>query len=232
LAGVVSNFIDTTIQFLRSRGLSDADVLAYLVEIEQKTNIIRDRSAFSSEEVLEQRRAKDRERKRAAKEANSSEIRGTSPPSYIEEPSLSKQVEEKRRKIKSRAREVPLPDEWTVTPERRARLQARGASDRLIDDSAEAMRSWAHSKGIIRASWDATHDGFVLRDLRSTGPPSAKGTNGGHSTGNGHAKTHNLNDAAAALHERLLAAELQDRALLADVRSGAIEGDAWLVPSK
>jgi hypothetical protein len=53
-----------------------------------------------------------------------------------------------------------------------------------------------------------------------------------HAEGSNGAKTHNLNDAAAALHERLLAAELQDRTLPAELRGGAIEGDAWFVPAK
>jgi hypothetical protein len=53
-----------------------------------------------------------------------------------------------------------------------------------------------------------------------------------HAEGSNGAKTHNLNDAAAALHERLLAAELQDRTLPAELRGGAIEGDAWFVPAE
>jgi hypothetical protein len=227
-------------KLLLAKGLSAEDIVEIAEQMEADTARIAGTSAFRVD-TADRRRTWDRERK-AAQRAAEREARlsggksGGNPPdssaSYIEEPSLSKSVEGKRRKIKSRAREVPLPDEWTVTPERRARLKARGASDRMIDDSADAMRSWAHGKGIERASWDATHDGFVMRDLRSTGPPQAAGANGKHSTGIGHAKTHNLLDAAAALHERLLAAELQDGALPAELRSGAIEGDAWFVPAE
>jgi hypothetical protein len=62
------SFVEVTINFLRSHGMSDADVLAYLVEIERKTNIIRDSSAFSGDEQAERRRAADRDYQRRKRE--------------------------------------------------------------------------------------------------------------------------------------------------------------------
>lgn len=62
-----------------------------------------------------------------------------------------------------------LPDDWAVSEARRRKWNARGASDELIDSSAEDMRLWANGKGITRADWDATHDGFVKRDLAEGG---------------------------------------------------------------
>lgn len=65
----------------------------------------------------------------------------------------------------------PLPEDWAPSSEQRARWKARGATDALLDSSAEDMRTWANGKGVTRADWAATFDGFVKRDLAEGGRP-------------------------------------------------------------
>lgn len=120
-----------------------------------------------------------------------------------------------------------LPDDWAVDQKHRDRLKARGATDQLIDHAADALRSWARSKAVKRADWDATHEGFVLRDLKqhATGPPNGLFANHGHANGGSNGKDKSLQSFARAQHERACAADEERAKMLAELRD-AEDGDA------
>ncbi|WP_458425373.1 hypothetical protein [Methylorubrum extorquens] len=79
------------------------------------------------------------------------------------------------RKPRNRA----LPVDWHPG-DRSERVRAElGRSAEWMHRTAAAMRTWAESKGEIRADWDATHDGWMRREAerereRGSGYPQSR----------------------------------------------------------
>jgi hypothetical protein len=69
--------------------------------------------------------------------------------------STSKQQESKK---KERPRNRLLPDDWQ--PNQRHQVKATKNGHDLAQ-KADELRSWAKSKAVMRADWDATFDGFL-----------------------------------------------------------------------
>jgi len=113
-------------------------------------------------ERVQARRAKDAERQRRHRHADSTESRPVTRShsdgavSLSSLTSNSKNTESKEVRKKERARKSLLPDDWQPKPTHYAK-----ASAAYVDGKAEDMRNWAKSKAIMRADWDATFHGFL-----------------------------------------------------------------------
>ena len=71
--------------------------------------------------------------------------------------STTKIVESK----KERARKSHLPADWKPKPSHYELARKYGKSETTVDMQADALRDWAGSKAIMRASWDQTFNGFL-----------------------------------------------------------------------
>lgn len=175
--------------------------------------------AAETERVAADRRAKAAERKRdyRARHAVSPNVPGTggdiasvpgttletrvspTPPSETQShtpPSAPKGASSPKPKSRPLRQ---LPDDWAPSAEQRVRWKGRGATDALLDSSAEDMRTWARGKGISRADWAATYDGFVKRDLAAGGKDLPMGQSRGPPTPN-----HRPMNGFAAVHRAAL----------------------------
>lgn len=151
------------ISILRAMVAAGAPVEAILAAVEA--------DQLAEGERVQARRAKDAERQRRKRHADTAESRTVTRSHSDADASLSsllsssvsttKQQESKEEKKKERARKSLLPDDWAPKPRHYEKAKKFGHPDGFVDRKADAMRSWAASKAIMRASWDATFDGFI-----------------------------------------------------------------------
>jgi hypothetical protein len=149
-------------------------------------------------ELLEERRANDRERKARQREA-SREVTGqpgqdgtsASRAGARAEPKItnSSGPSEKQGKedssLRSQRASAPkphlMPDDFEPKPETFAKAEGLGFSRQAVLDKRDALHDWSHGKGVKRPGWDATLLSALRRDAqeakgqgrapRSTGPP-------------------------------------------------------------
>jgi hypothetical protein len=151
------------IRELIAAGLQGESLVAAVERIEQAQPKVVDTTA-------ENRRAKDRERKRrargsplaSAESAESTDVCGSPQTgSFLltsSSESVTKQQESKKERKSQRARKSLLPDDWQPNQHHQAKAAKNGHD---LNDKADALRSWAKSKAVMRADWDATFDGFL-----------------------------------------------------------------------
>jgi hypothetical protein len=141
---------------LIAAGLQGESLVAAVERIEQAQPKATDATA-------ERRRAKDRERYHLRKPQKtptppkSTEIVEMALSSTSSVVSDTKILESK----KERVRKSQLPADWVPKPRHYEKAKKFKHPDGFVDLKADAMRSWAASKAVMRANWDATFDGFL-----------------------------------------------------------------------
>jgi hypothetical protein len=167
--------ISQILKELIAAGLQGEALIAAIERIEQAQPEPIDAAA-------DRRRAKDRERKRLQRGTpapssprKSAEIRGLHgiPRKSAETrkealssllsalSSNTKQTESKEVSKKERARKTQLPADWKPKPSHYDMAEKYKQPYSFVDQKADDLRDWAIGKGIIRADWDRTFNGFL-----------------------------------------------------------------------
>ncbi len=163
------------ISILRAMVAAGAPVEAILAAVEA--------DQLAEGERVQARRAKDAERKRRQRHADSagqcvtpqdsadtlSALTLSFFPSSNSECSQegSKEVKtvvvegQKRKKVSRETKKSLLPDDWIPKPAHYAKAKKQNFPDSWIEQKADDLRNWAKSKAIMRADWDATFHGFI-----------------------------------------------------------------------
>src|ERR1035441_4331171 len=75
--------------------------------------------------------------------------------------STTKEAESKEVSKKERARKSQLPADWKPSPEHYAKAAKQNLPAEFVDRKADDLRDWALGKGVMRADWDRTFNGFL-----------------------------------------------------------------------
>lgn len=125
---------------------------------------------------VQARRAKDAERQRRSRHADSKTVTPCHAESHPVTRSHSdmelsltsssfltstKEASKKEESKKERASKRQLPSDWVPKPAHYAKAKKLNHPDGYVDQKAEDLRDWARSKAIMRADWDATFNGFL-----------------------------------------------------------------------
>lgn len=104
----------------------------------------------------ENRKAYDRERKRAQR--NSTGI----PPDSTGHADKALTLKKDNKKV--RATKHPCPPDWKPGEQHYAKAAELNIPRSAVDAKAEDMRIWAGSTGALKVDWDLTFHGFLRRD--------------------------------------------------------------------
>ncbi len=125
-----------------------------------------------------ERTAKSRAKSRDCNVTVTSQPRDPAPkennqtPTHSDSPSdpIGSSAPKGARKLRNRA----LPTDWQPGEKSDVARRELGRSVAWMHSTATDMRTWAESKGEVRADWDATHVGWMRREAKregSIGPP-------------------------------------------------------------
>jgi hypothetical protein len=143
----------TTLRAMAKAGAT-VDVILAAVEAELVAEGVR----------VQARRVKDAERQRRNRHAESRPVTRSHNDMEVSLASLlpsSISTPKKEERKKERARKTHLPEDWLPKPRHYEKAKKFNHPDGFVDRKADSMRSWAASKAIMRANWDATFDGFI-----------------------------------------------------------------------